>query len=98
MKLMNKEFQQKRTSESGIVAILVVIVFSALLAVISIGFSHLMNREARQALDRQLSLQAYYCAESGVNDSKAYLKANPAAPVSNGCKPPTGSPSPFVTG
>jgi hypothetical protein len=87
---------RSRKEESGIVAILVVIVFTALLAIISLSFSHLMNREVRQALDRQLNLQSYYSAESGLNDAKVYLKANPNAAPSNGCAAPSASPNPFV--
>jgi len=88
-----------QADESGIVAILVVIVFTSVMALISIGFSQLMSREERQSLDRQLSLQAYYSSESGLNDARNYL-SNPAAkPMPNGCTAPTDiSPSPFVTG
>jgi len=82
--------------ESGIVAILVVVTFTAVLALIALGFSQLMSREERQALDRQLSLQSYYAAESGLNDARTYLK-NPAATNSTGCLPPNSvNPSPFV--
>lgn len=40
-----------------------------ILSLITIGFSQIMAREQRQALDRQLSSQAFYAAESGVNDA-----------------------------
>lgn len=96
MRTMPTKIQRQQRAEDGIVAILVVIVFTALLALIALSFSHLMNREARQALDRQLSLQSYYSAESGLNDAKAYLHANPNAPNSTGCAAPTASPNPFV--
>jgi hypothetical protein len=36
-----------------------------------------MRREQRQALDKQLSTQAYYAAESGVNAAVKALKTNP---------------------
>jgi hypothetical protein len=84
-------------NEQGIVAFLVVAVIATLLALITLGFSHLMGREVRQALDRQLSEQAYYAAEAGVNDARNYLAAGGGS--STNCAPPTDiNPSPFVSG
>jgi hypothetical protein len=65
------------------------------LALISIGFSQLMNREARQALDRQLSLEAFYAAESGVNDAVNYL-STPGATSWSDCKIPISAQPYFV--
>lgn len=39
-----------------------------IITLVVIGFSQLMQREQRQALDRQLSSQALYAAETAVND------------------------------
>lgn len=98
MRTMHTSQKRQSSNESGIVAILIVMIFTAILALISLGFSHLMNREARQSLDRQLSLQAYYSAESGLNDSLSYLLSGNVSP-SNDCGPPTDvSPTPFVQG
>lgn len=54
-------------------------IIMVILSVITLGFSQLMAREQRQALDRQLSTQAFYAAESGVNDVDNILSSNPAA-------------------
>jgi hypothetical protein len=62
-----------RTKQQGIVSIMVVSILIVLLSLVTIGFSRLMNRETRQALDKQLGLQSYYAAESGVNDAITYL-------------------------
>lgn len=62
-----------RYSQEGIVSIMVVSVLIVLLSLVTIGFARLMNRETRQALDRQLGLQSYYAAESGINDAIKYL-------------------------
>ena len=61
--------------EKGIVSILVVTILTITLALIALGFSKLADRELRQASDRELSTQAYYAAQSGINDAIAYLSA-----------------------
>lgn len=58
-----------RDNESGLVSIIVSIVLVTLIALIATSFALLSRRETRQALDRQLSTQAFYAAESGVNDA-----------------------------
>lgn len=57
------------TNQSGLVSIVVAIVFITIISLITLSFALLMRREARQALDRQLSTQAFYAAESGINDA-----------------------------
>lgn len=51
------------------VSIVTTIVIMIVLTLITLGFSQAMRREQRQALDRQLSTQAFYAAESGINDA-----------------------------
>ncbi|HET6864123.1 MAG TPA: pilus assembly PilX N-terminal domain-containing protein [Candidatus Saccharimonadales bacterium] len=62
-------------NERGIVSILVVTILTITLSLIAIGFSKLADRELRQASDRELATQAYYAAQSGINDAIAYLVA-----------------------
>ncbi len=77
-------------TESGVASIFVVMTLMTLLALISLGFSTLMNREVRQSLDRQLSTAAQYAAESGVNDARRYLEDPLGGTAINGCEtPPT---------
>ncbi len=52
----------------GFVSIVVAALFMIIISLITIGFTRLMAREQRQAVDRQLSRVALYAAESGVND------------------------------
>jgi hypothetical protein len=59
---------QKSRTQDGFVSIVVSMIIMVVLSLITLGFARLMNREQRQALDRQLSSQAFYAAESGVND------------------------------
>lgn len=74
-----KTVRSLKGNESGLVAIMVTMIIMGLLTLVTIGFSRLMLREQRQAIDRQLGTQAFYAAESGINDaikSGAALKNN----------------------
>jgi len=53
--------------EQGFASIVIAIVLVLVLSLITVGFAQLMRNEERSALDKQLSSQAYYAAESGVN-------------------------------
>ncbi len=64
----------KRTlKEQGFVSIIVAATIMILLSLITIGFTRLMQREQREALDRQLTRQATYAAESGINTIWEYI-------------------------
>jgi Tfp pilus assembly protein PilX len=65
---MNKHLKLK-TNQSGVASILVTIIMMIIISLVVLGFGQLSNREQSEALDRQLSVQAYYAAESGVNDA-----------------------------
>lgn len=69
-----------RHNQSGFVSIIVASILMVIMTLITIGFTQIMQREQRQALDRQLSTQAYYAAESAVNDFYTYLQASYADP------------------
>lgn len=60
---------QARQNQQGFAATVISVVIIAILSLIAVSFSLLMRREQRQALDRQLSTQAFYAAESGINDA-----------------------------
>lgn len=66
-------------NEQGFVSIVVTVVVMSILGLIVVGFMAVMTREQRQVLDRQLSTQAYYAAEAGVNDAIAYLHTGGAS-------------------
>jgi len=64
---------KNRLNEEGIVSIVVTLIIMIILTLIVTGFAQLARREQREALDRQLSAQASYAAESGINALKAAL-------------------------
>lgn len=59
-------------NQQGIASMVIVILIMTLLSLIVISMTQNANREQRQALDRQLNTQAFYAAESGVNDARDY--------------------------
>lgn len=64
--------QKNNTNQQGFVSIIVTLILMIVLSLIVLGFARLSRREQRNTLDRQLSTQAFYAAESGINDfSKA---------------------------
>lgn len=63
-------------NESGLAAITVTLIILGIVTLITVGFASLMRREQRQALDQQLSTQAFYAAESGVNAARDYIDSS----------------------
>lgn len=67
-------YRHLRDNEQGFAAILVTIVLLIVVSLITTGFAIQMRKEQQAALDNQLSAQAYYAAESGVNDYARLIK------------------------
>jgi len=73
--------------EQGFVSIIVAAILMVLMSVVTIGFSRAMQREQRQSLDRQLSSQAFYAAETAINDTyNKIIKDGSVAPIDS-CDP-----------
>src|SRR5580704_6402782 len=68
MKLNNKH-------EAGIVSIMVTMVMLIVISLIVLGFAEISRTEQRNTTDAQLSVSAYYGAESGINDALAVISA-----------------------
>lgn len=67
--------KQHKAKEAGMVAIMVTLVLMIVISLIVLGFAQISRRNQRQALDRQLSTQAFYAAETGINDAAQLIKA-----------------------
>jgi len=69
-----------RQSQAGMASFLIVMIMMVVITLIVLGFSQVTRRNVRQALDRQLSSQALYAAESGTNVTTSaistYVKTN----------------------
>ena len=80
-----KRGQGNRYRERGMASFMVTTVLILVISLIVIGFSQVARRNQREALDRQLSTQAFYAAESGINAAVAIIQAKSA----NGSLPDT---------
>lgn len=76
--------RRQKLNQTGLVSIVVTLIIMIILGLIIMGFARLSRREQRQALDRQLSSQAYYAAETGVNDAVDKIKQEFANPLNTG--------------
>ncbi len=71
---------KQQTKEAGMVSIMVTLILMIVLSLIVLGFAQVANRNQRQSLDRQLSTQAFYAAETGINDVRNLI-ATKGTPV-----------------
>lgn len=71
MKTNKKLAKDSRGFASLVIALVLVLVLS----LVTVGFAQLMRHESRSALDKQLESQAYYAAESGINDAAKAISA-----------------------
>jgi Tfp pilus assembly protein PilX len=78
-----------QNEERGFASIVVALILVIILALVTTGFAQLARREQQSALDKQLANQAYYAAESGVNDVIRGIKAGLQSPVPGGVTPIT---------
>lgn len=67
--------QKLQRDQRGIASIMVTLIMMIVISLIVVGFAQVTRRNQREALDQQLSTQAFYAAESGVNDTTKVLKS-----------------------
>jgi Tfp pilus assembly protein PilX len=60
-------------NQIGLVSIMVTFVLMIVISLIVLGFAQLTRRNQQETLDRQLSTQAFYAAEAGVNDAQKLI-------------------------
>jgi hypothetical protein len=70
-------------NQEGMASLVIVILIMTLLSLIVLSMTKNANREQQQSLERQLNNQAFYAAESGINDARDYYTqhANDADPA-----------------
>lgn len=71
--LMKKQKLSLKDDQRGIASIIISVFVILILSLVVLNMSRDASREQRQALDRQLSSQAFYAAESGINDAVRYI-------------------------
>lgn len=67
--------KRRSLNQEGIGSLLFTMIMILVISLIVLGFSQLARRNQRQTLDNQLSTQAYYAAESGVNSALHILRS-----------------------
>lgn len=77
--MIKKQHQNLRNNEQGIVSIVLTVFVLIVLSLVVVAFSQNTRREQRQSLDRQLSAQAFYAAESGINQVMHMINTNDPA-------------------
>lgn len=70
-----------KTDQRGMASIFITMIMMLVISLIVIGFSQVARRNQREALDRQLSTQAYYAAESGINVATKFFSSDPTAQI-----------------
>ncbi|HEY5442284.1 MAG TPA: PilX N-terminal domain-containing pilus assembly protein [Candidatus Saccharimonadales bacterium] len=61
--------RQLSGNERGFASIVIALTLIIVLALLTVGFAQLARREQQTALNKQLANQAYYAAESGIQDA-----------------------------
>jgi len=74
---------KSKNKEQGLVSIVSVILIILIITVITLSLASLTRRGLRQSLDEQLSTQAQYAAETGINDALAKIKESPSFKTSD---------------
>jgi len=64
-----------RSNERGMVSIMTTMVLMIVITLIVLGFAQISRRDQREAIDNQLSTQAFYAAETGVNDARNLIES-----------------------
>ena len=63
------------------VSILITMIMILVISLVVLGFAQVARNTQRETLDSELSAQAYYAAESGVNFAAQYFDAHPTAQI-----------------
>ncbi|GAC1390691.1 MAG: hypothetical protein NVSMB46_01000 [Candidatus Saccharimonadales bacterium] len=61
--------------EDGIVSIIVTVILIAVMSLLVLGFSQVARRNQQAVLDKQLNTQAYYAAQTGINEAYGAIKS-----------------------
>src|SRR5665213_3409191 len=84
MNMHTKKIKNLRHNEQGFASMVIALILIIILALLTIGFAQLARREQQNALQKQLATQAYYTAESGLNDMVKVIQQafnNPATAI-----------------
>lgn len=81
-----KKSLKLQSDEQGFAAIVIALILVLVLALLTVGFAQLARREQQGALDKLFANQAFYAAESGINDVQKLISSGATLPTSTGCQ------------
>jgi Tfp pilus assembly protein PilX len=70
------DIKKIENNQDGMASILITILMMIVVSLVVLGFSQVTRNEQRESLNRQLSMQAFYAAESGVNDAYKVISSD----------------------
>ena len=77
----------KNQQQNGFISIIVAMIIMIFVTLVALGFAFLARQNQRENENRILSTQAFYAAESAVNDTIALLKSGSAPTQKTTCDP-----------
>jgi Tfp pilus assembly protein PilX len=82
MQAQRNRLKKLVANQRGMVSIMTTMILMIVISLIVLGFAQQARRNQRSTLDRQLSTQAFYAAESGVNDAAEIIKTATLSAIS----------------
>lgn len=90
-----RQTKRLRMDQSGMASILITMITMIVVSLIVLGFATISRREQGNTLDQQLSTQAFYAAETGVEDARNVIvndvKTNTPIAAKTDCTTNTGA-------
>ena len=79
---------RRHNNQDGFVSIIVTMILMVFVTLLALGFAFLARQNQRENANRVLSTQAFYAAESAVNDAVKLIKSGGAATEKTSCTTP----------
>lgn len=77
--------KNKKMNQEGLTSIMIAMFITVVVSLLAIGYATVARRDQTATLDKNLSYQAQYAAESGVNKVIEYINSNPSADGEGNC-------------
>lgn len=90
---MLKQKKQIQSEQSGMTAIMLAMFLAIVISLLAVGFATLVRKDQAETLDKTLSYQAQYAAESGVNRITSYLDNSVSPATRESCGGALSNPS-----
>ncbi len=78
--------KQIHNKQSGMTAIMLAMFLAIVISLLAVGFATLVRKDQTATLDKTLSYQAQYAAESGINKIISYIDSSPTPATRQNCE------------